>query len=174
MKNLITLFIFAFAILSSSDAEAQKFPGLDKSPADIATYPRQNPIVKVIYGRPQLNGRDLETLAPQGKLWRTGANEATEIIFFKDVVFGGKELKSGVYTLFSIPGEEEWTLILNSDINVWGSYSYNEAHDVLRVPAKVSDIEEPVEAFAIAFTAVESGAMMHMAWGNKVVSVSIQ
>ncbi len=68
---------------------------------------KQIKLVKVVYSRPQLKGRSLDKLAPKDKVWRTGANEAAEITFYKDVTFGGKEVKAGTYTLFTIPTEEE-------------------------------------------------------------------
>lgn len=70
------------------------------------SYKISDKIVKVIYSRPQLNGRDLVKLAPPEKVWRTGANEAAEITFYKDVIFGGKALKAGTYSLFTIPSLE--------------------------------------------------------------------
>ena len=93
MKNskLLTSLGFAFIMLMTLQVNAQKFPGLDKSPMDLASFPSKgNKVVKIYYSRPQLKGRSLSELTPNGKVWRTGANEATEITFFKDVNFGGK------------------------------------------------------------------------------------
>ncbi|MDA8595816.1 DUF2911 domain-containing protein [Flavobacteriaceae bacterium] len=174
MKKMIFLAVMAIGMLFTGDVQAQKYPGLDKSPADIATFPRKSPVVKVVYGRPQLKGRDLETLAPEGKVWRTGANEATEITFYKDVNFGGQDVKAGTYSVFSIPSSNQWTLILNSDLNVWGAYSYNADHDVARVQAKVETASENIEALSVAFTGEESDMVMHVAWGTKRISVEIK
>jgi len=88
MKNLFTIALMVIALAFSSEAMAQKFSGLDKSPADIASYPTDykvsEKLVRVTYSRPQLKGRSISELAPAGKVWRTGANEAPEIIFYKD------------------------------------------------------------------------------------------
>ena len=96
MKNsILTIAVFAFTLVGSLEIAAQEFKSLDKSPMDMTAFPSSykisDKIVKVIYSRPQLKGRDLIKLAPPEKVWRTGANEAAEITFYKDVVFGGKE-----------------------------------------------------------------------------------
>ncbi len=170
-STLLTTLAFAFVMLFSVNSQAQKFAKLDKSPLDIA-YFRTNrnaaPIAKVIYSRPQLNGRALATLAPNGKVWRTGANEASEIKFYKDSKFGGKDVKAGTYALYTIPGEKEWTIILSSDTDVWGAYNYKESNDVLRVKAPVTQ-GESIEAFSIAF----DNTNMFLAWGTTRVAVPI-
>ncbi|ULC60291.1 DUF2911 domain-containing protein [Flaviramulus sp. BrNp1-15] len=170
-STLLTTIAFAFIMLLTVNVNAQKFSGIDKSPLDIAYYKTDRnspPMVKVIYSRPQLKGRALSNLAPNGKVWRTGANEATEIKFYQDTNFGGKTVKAGTYSLFTIPGETEWTIILSNDLDVWGAYSYKEGNDVLRVKAPVSS-GDSVEAFSIAF----DDGKMHLAWGTTRVSVPV-
>ncbi len=172
-STLISTIAFAFVLLLTTNANAQKFAKIDVSPMDAATFKtdKDSPVIaKVIYSRPQLKGRSLEKLAPSGKVWRTGANEATEITFFNDVTFGGKSIKAGTYSLFTIPGDSEWTIILNSDVNTWGAYSYKEANDVARVSGKVSEGSDSVEAFSITF----SDGSMHLGWGKTRVAVSIK
>ena len=141
-KRILVLTILMVAVLFSSEAVAQEFPGLDKSPMDAAAHPSSyrvsDKLVKVIYSRPQLKGRELSKLAPHGKVWRTGANEAPEITFYKDVIFGDRKVKAGTYTLFTVPGEKEWTIILSTAKNVWGSYFYSKEEEVARVSAKVT------------------------------------
>ncbi len=169
--TLIITTAFAFFMLISAQVEAQKFSKLDKSPLDISYY-RTNrkspPMAKVIYSRPQLKGRDINALAPNGKVWRTGANEATEIKCYQDLKFGGKTVKAGTYSLYTIPGDKEWTIILNRDTDVWGAYNYNEQNDVLRVQASVSTGEN-TEAFSIAFDVDH----MYLAWGTILVSLPV-
>lgn len=174
--KLLIVTVAALALVCTHEANAQKLPGLDKSPHDISYYRTSRgeaPSVKVLYGRPQLKGRSMARLAPNGKVWRTGANETTEITFYKNVQFGGKRVPAGTYTLFTIPGEKEWTIILNKNLNTWGAFSYDQAKDVARTTATVSSDRESAEAFAITFKRVDSGAHMVLAWGNVRVEVPI-
>ncbi|WP_149275032.1 DUF2911 domain-containing protein [Pareuzebyella sediminis] len=178
MKKVCTLAFLALAMVFTTEAVAQKFSGLDKSPADIAYYPNEsqnsNKTVRVIYSRPQLKGRSLSKLAPNGKVWRTGANEATEITFYSDVNFGGKSIPAGTYSLFTIPGTDEWTVILNKNLNQWGSYSYDEAGDVARVTIPTGSDSEALEPFSIAFKEVDGGIEMVMGWDKTRVAVPIE
>ena len=117
MKTILLL-LGAFITLS---ATAQR-----KSPHDTVT----NGKITVTYGRPYKNNRDVfGSLEPYGKVWRLGADEATTITFNNDVKFGGKPVKAGTYTLFAIPNEKEWTLILNSQLKQWGAFSYEKNKD---------------------------------------------
>lgn len=182
MKNKILLFaVFTLAIISSTDIFAQKFPRLDLSPLDAAAYPNDwrnsDKLVKVIYGRPQLKGRQLSALAVVSDkgVWRTGANEAPEVTFFKDMLFAGEKVKAGTYTLFTIPSEKQWTLILSSVRNVWGHYTYDKDDDVLRVSGKVTELEKSIEAFSITFNKNEDDVLtMYLGWGHTLVSVPLQ
>ena len=107
MKRNLFYSLCLFGILCSSSLFAQDFGKLDASPMDIAWFPAKhmdaNKKMRVIYNRPQLKSRSLSTLAPNDAVWRTGANEAPEITFYQDVVFGGKRVKAGPYALFTIP-----------------------------------------------------------------------
>lgn len=177
-------YLFAFictAVLSvmiPQSVSAQEFSGLDKSPADIAYFrPERNaaPLIKVVYSRPALKGRSLGTeLASYGQVWRTGANEATEIKFYQDVKFGDATVPAGTYTLFSIPGASEWTIILNKDLDVWGAYAYKEAQDVARLTVPAESNGKSLEHFSISFLPAEEGAHMVMGWDKARVKVPFQ
>ena len=177
-KSVLSVIVLAIAMVFTTNAVAQKFPSLDKSPLDAATYPNSyrvsDKVVKIIYSRPQLKGRALAKLAPAEKVWRTGANEAAEITFYKDVTFGGKALKAGTYSLFTIPGENEWTVIISTAKNVWGSYMYNQEEDVLRVKAKAATSKTNTEAFSIVFEGEEENFNMFLGWGNVTVSLPVK
>jgi hypothetical protein len=177
MKKLMTLAAMVFALVFTQQITAQEFSGLDKSPADIASYPAsgREPAkkVRVIYSRPQLKGRSLADLAPAGKVWRTGANEASEITFYEDVKVGDQSIKAGTYALFTIPGQDTWTIILNNNLNQWGAYSYDESADVTRIEAKASEASESLEAFSIAFLEAQGGVQLVMGWGTSRVTVPI-
>ncbi len=177
MKRLLVLTTFIFALVFTTTASAQKFSGLDKSPLDMASYPSDykvsEKVVRISYGRPQLKGRSLSELAPVGQVWRTGANEAPEITFYKDVKFGGKDIKAGTYALLTIPGEKEWTVILHSQLNQWGAYFYEDTFDVARVTAAASTDSNALEEFSITFKEVDGGAHMVMGWDTTRVAVPL-
>lgn len=174
-KTIIYLFSILFIATMHQSAFAQDFSKLDASPMDVASYPSdyKNSLkeIKIIYSRPQLKGRAIGDLAMNGKVWRTGANEACELTLYKDMKMGNTLVKAGSYTFYTIPGEKEWTAIISKDLNVWGAYFYNEANDVARVTVPVTTSDESVEAFSIVFEGTESGIDMHLGWGNIRVSV---
>lgn len=177
MKKAFTFATLMFALVLTTSVSAQDFSGIDKSPMDMAAYPTDykvsEKVVRIIYGRPQLKGRSMEELAPTGKVWRTGANEAPEITFYKDVMFGGKAVKAGTYSLFTIPGADEWTVILNKKLNQWGSYFYDEASDVARVTVPNGTDAASLEEFSIAFKDLNGGAQLVMGWDKTRVAVPI-
>jgi len=167
-SSFITTIAFAFVMLLTTNVNAQKFASLDKSPLDISMSKDKS--IKVVYSRPQLNGRDLSKLVPNGKVWRTGANEGTEITFSNDMTLGGKSVKAGTYTLTSIPGEKEWTILLNSTLGTWGGNAGKDAasSEVAKFMAKASTSSDSIEAFSIAF---DDDGNMHLGWGNTRVAV---
>lgn len=168
--TFIATFTLAFTTLFSVNVSGQDFPGLDKSPMDMAAFPTDyknaNKLVKITYSRPQLKDREVSKLAPMDKVWRVGANEAAEISFYKEVSLGNKTIKPGTYTFYLIPGEKEWTAIINTDLNVWGSYFYNEANDVARLTVPVKKDADSVEALSIVFDDNKESINMHIGWGN--------
>lgn len=173
--NLLGSAFFALCMLFSFDMEAQKFAGLDKSPMDAASFPssykESNKLIRITYGRPQLNGRSVNDLAPAGKVWRTGANEAAELTLYTDMMLGDTKIKAGTYTFYLIPGEKEWTAVINTDLNVWGSYFYNQDNDVARLNVPVTSSEENLDAFSMAFEEAADGVHLHIGWGNTRVAV---
>ena len=179
MKKIWLLMgLSALLFFSTNDAvSAQDFRDIDESPHDIV-YFRSNkispPLVKVLYGRPSKKGRDIfGEVIPYGKIWRVGANEATEVVFYKDVVFGEHLVKAGAYVLYAIPGQTEWTLILNSKTDVWGTYEYEPRFDVARLSAKVSRAEF-LEAFSIAFKEKGKQVNMVLAWDTARITAPLR
>lgn len=172
-KSILTIAVLLFGVLFS-DAFAQKFPGMDKSPMDQASFPshwrRSDKVVRITYSRPQLKGRPLDSLARLDKKWRTGADEATEVTFYRDVTFGGKSVKAGTYTMYTIPGKQEWTIALSKQLNVWGAYFHKDENDVVRVQAPVKKSKDSIEAFSIM---IDDEMTIHMGWGNVIVSVDV-
>ena len=147
--------------------QAQNFRGLDKSPMDQAKYPASNRITEkvaiVTYSRPQLNGRSFQDIVPEKKVWRTGANEATQIRFFSDVEINSKVIPAGEYSIFTIINKQEITFILNKAVNIWGAYSYRSENDILRFNVPISKDKKSLEAFSIAF-AEEKSPSIHFGW----------
>ncbi len=164
MKKIIILYIFTCTLCM----QAQSFRGLDKSPLDMVNFPAssqvQDKVLRVLYSRPQLKSRNLKSLIPNGKLWRTGANESTEITFFKDVKIDSKTVPSGRYTLYTIPDESTWTIIINKKVNTWGAYAYDASQDLIRTSIPVEYSDEKLEAFSITISGSESNATLHLGW----------
>jgi hypothetical protein len=191
MKKLIaTVFFLSFTALGFAQTQAAlsiKISPLDKSPMDMAYFPNDYPILKtqnkvtqppvarVIYSRPQMNNRVVfGELIEYNKVWRLGANEATEIEFYKDVTINGKKVGKGRYTLYAIPTPTEWTLIINKDTDTWGAFVYNDKKDVLRVTTPVQKTPSPVEAFSMNFNKTDKGADLMIAWENVSVTLPIE
>lgn len=174
---ILPLVTIVLTLFFATSMHAQKFPDLDKSPMDAASYPSSykvsDKIIKVIYSRPQLDGRSLDKLIPRYEVWRTGANEATQITFYKEVKFGDTIVKPGTYSLFSIPSDKEWTILLNSEINVWGAYTYDESKTFAKQTVPVTSSNDILEAFSIAFEESKSGVIMHIGWAKTRVQVPI-
>lgn len=177
MKKTHLLLSLGFMLIAFAyRGEAQDFQALDKSPHDIVYYRKTNlmpPLVKVLYGRPQKSGREIfGNVVPFGKVWRVGANESTEVTFYEDVLFGSEKVKKGIYTLYAIPEAEEWTIILSSDLDTWGTYNYDSKQDVARVKSKVKKAEE-LESFSIGFKEKGQEVQMVLGWDTIRVSVPI-
>ncbi|UPK68265.1 DUF2911 domain-containing protein [Chitinophaga filiformis] len=148
MKHVLLFFALLAGTCSFVSAQ-EKAP---KSPRITA----EGKNVKIAYGQPSKRNRVIfGELVPYGKVWRLGANEATEITFAKDGSFGGKPVKAGTYTLFTIPEASEWTFILNSELKQWGAYDYDKIKDknVLEVKAKATKTSAPVEKLTITLPA---------------------
>lgn len=180
MKQLRLVFLVVALIMISTDwSIAQKMPDLDPSPADIALFRPDGrgstPVVKVTYGRPQKKGRTmLGDVEKYGKVWRTGANETTEIKFYKDVTFGDKQIKAGTYSLYSIPNKDKWTIILNSKLDTWGAYEYEEGKDVARIEVAAGKSDKETEAFTIMFDGKGGNAEMILAWETTLVKIPLK
>jgi hypothetical protein len=179
-------FIFLLLTVSFCKAQNNNLPPLDKSPMDMSYCPNNYPVLKiqdkatepvlarVIYSRPQKNGRIIfGDLIEYGKVWRMGANEATEIEFYKNVKIDGKKIMKGRYTLYAIPNPDNWTIILNSDVDTWGAFKYDAQKDILRTTVPVQKLNESVEALAITFEKTDNGCNLVIAWDNIKASLPI-
>ena len=134
--------------------------------------------IEIVYSRPGLKGRAAfgngTVLAPTGTVWRTGANGATKVTFSHPVTVGGKLLAAGAYALFTIPGESEWTIILNTNSNSWGSFSYKEAEDVVRFKVKAETTSNSTENFTINVDNITpETATISLKWAKTLVNIPI-
>ncbi|MEO6819162.1 MAG: DUF2911 domain-containing protein [Ginsengibacter sp.] len=183
MKFLFSIFL----ILCLGNAARAQDPitPLDLSPMDMAYFPTKYPILKiqnlavaplimrVIYSRPHQNGRKIfGGLQQYGEIWRMGANEATEIQFFKDVIINQKKVSKGRYTLYAIVYGDKWTVIVNKQTDTWGAFKYDSSNDVVRMDVPVI-YHEHVENMTINFTKLQGGANMNVYWENVKVSLPI-
>lgn len=121
------------------------------------------------YGRPYLKGRDLGSLAPAGRIWRTGADEATTLTTAAPLQFEGVPLAAGTYTLYTVPGERAWQLVINAQTGQWGT-AYDDSLDIGRVPMRVSNADTVVEQLTISIDETPEGGAIRIAWGRVVVS----
>ncbi|QAA82764.1 DUF2911 domain-containing protein [Aequorivita sp. H23M31] len=172
MKNL---FILIFILSVGPNIQAQDFPKMDVSPMDLAIA-RANkngpPIARVIYSRPQKKGRDIfGGLVPYNEVWRTGANEATELTLYVPLMLGKTLLKPGTYTLYTIPNQEKWTIIINSDTNVWGAFSYKKDKDVARLNVPCMQAAAPIESLSMIFKPENNGTTLLIGWDDEYVEI---
>lgn len=185
MKSIFSA-IFA-TCFSLSVLQAQtKLPPVDKSPMDMSYYPTGYPVLKiqdkiteplvarVIYSRPQKNGRMIfGELLEYGKVWRLGANEATEIEFYREVKINNKKVKKGRYTMYAILYAYKWTIIINKENDTWGSFKYDEKKDLLRFDVPTQKQTEITEEFVMAFEKSATGADLIIAWDDVKLNLPI-
>lgn len=147
------------------------------SPEDTETFTQGELTVKVLYNRPYKKGREIfGALVPYDKVWRTGANESTTFQTNKDLMIEGQTLKAGKYSLWTIPGQEIWTIIFNSEYGQWGINSKAEANrdparDVLSVVVKPLQQDQVFEQFTISFEKTGEDAEMVLIWDKTLVAV---
>lgn len=163
------IFLFSHALLAQEPAPERL------SPASLATLRYKDTYVKITYSQPRKRDREIfGGLVPYGQVWRTGANEATEITLTKDVFINGLMITAGTYSLFTIPDKEKWVIILNKELGLWGSYNYNYKNDLLRfeVPSKTDT--SFTEAFTIKFDQRNNVADLLLFWDKTRISIPFQ
>ena len=187
IRALITTLAFLFYFSASGQitiSNKTKASPLDQSPLDMAYYPsdytvlksqdkmKDPPVARAIFSRPQKNKRVIfGELIEYGVIWRLGANEATELEFFKDVKLGGKKIAKGRYTIYAIPQANESTIIINKDTDVWGAFKYDSKKDVARLIVPVIKTTETVEVFTMGFAKNGNGLVLNIAWDDTGVSI---
>lgn len=162
-----TLSIAAAVCLFATAVAAEKKP---LSPPAKAEGKIGSSNVIVDYSAPSKRGREIiGGLVPYGKVWRTGANAATTLRTDKNITIGALAVPAGTYTLYTIPGEKEWTLIVNRQTGQWGT-NYDQAQDLGRVKMSVRKLKEPVETFVVG---LKNNALT-LAWENTEASVPVR
>lgn len=178
MKYSFTIIALIFSCLFAT--AQQKATELDKSPMDMSYYPsnypllkmngkaKDQPVARIIYSRPMKNNRTIfGGIVKYGELWRLGANEATELEVFKNIKIGGKSVSKGKYTVYCIPFENKWTIIINKDTFSWGSFTYNSKKDLVRVDIPVQATDDTIEALTMYFEdRADGGSNLVMMWDN--------
>lgn len=146
------------------------------SPLAIATARYKDTYLKIVYSQPHKRGREIfGKTVPYNQVWRTGANETTEITITKDILINNQPLKAGTYSLLTIPSRGNWTIIVNSDVGMWGSYNYNIKQDVLRFDVSEETLTEVVyEPFTILIDQKTDKATISLLWDKTKVTFPIQ
>jgi hypothetical protein len=170
---LFALATIAPAQMSMSDEKAKR----PSPPASAECKFSDGKSIKIDYSSPRAKGRKIfgegDALVPYGKIWRTGANDATTFVTDSNVTVGGKAVPAGSYTVFTVPKAGEWWLVISKTTKEWGTDYPGEKEDLTRAPMKVSKTSGPVENFLIAFDQGGSKCTLRMEWENTRASVEI-
>lgn len=163
--------VLLFSVMAMAQQDKSKRP----SPPATADVTLKGKKITIDYSRPSLKGRKVgQELAPYGKVWRTGANEATTLTTETDLNIGGTKVPAGKYTIYSLPSEGTWKLIISKQTGQWGT-EYHEEQDLARIDMKKSPLSQPVEQFTISFDKKnESTAELNLDWENTRVSVTVK
>ena len=131
--------------------------------------------ITVVYSRPGMKGRVVYGgIVPYGQVWRTGANQATTITFSTPVTLEGHDIPAGTYALFTIPGQSDWTIILNKDANQWGAFNYKQADDFVRFEVTPFALLSPIETFTIEWNRIrDESAVLNLVWDRTVVPIHL-
>ena len=174
VKSYLLLASLLIASISYSTAQQIEMP--QASPASSIAQKIGLTDVKVEYSRPSTKGRKIfGELVPFGSVWRTGANAATIITFSTDVMIEGNSVPEGSYALYSIPGKNEWTIILSKNTKLWGAVGYNQEDDLLRFKVKPGKTGQKYETMEINFVDMtDTGATIAMKWENTRVKFRIE
>ena len=163
---------FACTMLLAVSALAQG--GKPTSPAETASVELKSGSITVKYAAPSMRGRKvMGELVPYGKVWRTGANEATTFATNTNLKIGGTTVPAGTYTLFTLPSANQWLLIINKQTGQWG-LEYHQEQDLARIPMKSAKLASPQEQMSISFENTSGNSTeLHVKWENTDASIAI-
>ncbi|HSU28734.1 MAG TPA: DUF2911 domain-containing protein [Chitinophagaceae bacterium] len=173
-------------MIAQQELLANPYSPVDVSPMDMSYYPADYPkmkmahavsappVIRVVYSRPHLGGRHLfHEVLKYGEPWRLGANESTEMQFFRDVSIQNKKIKAGRYMIYCIPQASKWIIALNSNIDSWG-LKIDSTLDIARFEIPVKEVQHPLEYFTMIFEKDDHGASLLMAWENLEARLPIE
>ncbi len=163
----------AIAMLSATVSAQKTTPvheGKGGSPHVRTEWTVDGAAISIEYGRPYLKGRPIEKMAPYGRVWRAGADEATTLKTDKPLQFGTLSVPAGTYTLFTLPGEKDWQLIVSKKTGQWGT-QYSEGDDLGRVPMQVGKAKTAAEQLTYSIDDTASGGTLRIEWGTTSASV---
>lgn len=189
LAAMVALLLFCTDLASAQDLHPSRRP----SPVGIARTHIGDAYVKVTYGRPYMRGReifgentsDMTYLVPFGEIWRTGANEATEITFTEPLRIDGHRVEVGTYAIFTIPGRDEWQVHFSPQLGLDGTAQFNPAtgefepaydrsEDVLTIDVPVHRLDDSIDQFTISFDETETGADLVLRWERTEVRIPFQ
>jgi Protein of unknown function (DUF2911) len=173
--NKISFLLLSFILITTTLSLAQE-SGKRISPLAMTSAKYKDSYIKVVYGQPAKKDRQVfGTLVPFEQVWRTGANEATEITTTRDIIISTMPIAAGTYSLFTIPNQTTWTIILNKEVGLWGAYNYNPKFDVARWEVPVKKLQEKsMEWFTIQLDLKNNTADLNLCWDDICVTLPIQ
>ena len=176
LKLYTIVIIITSMLFVVSKMNGQSFDKLDNNPHDIAYFKNNagsSPQIKVVYGRPEAkDGVIFGTQVPFGEVWETGCNEATEVKFYNDIMFGNKYVEAGTYVLYTIPDKNYWTIILSNKTDTYGTHFYNPKNNIAKIEVPAGE-GEMIKNFSIAFLAKSYGSQMVLGWGKTRVKIPL-
>jgi len=173
--NRFLFCLFLFFCTAATNVVAQEAVKSRPSPLAIAAVRYKDEYIKITYSQPQKRGREIfGKLVPYDEVWRTGANEATELTTAKNIQINGTLLKPGTYSLFTIPQKDHWTIIINNEVGLWGAYNYNSKLDVMRFDIPVTITDTVYESFTMQFDHRNEVADLLLHWDKTKISIPIK
>ena len=174
--RILSAFACGLMFVSSLTAQTPKVDFPAPSPTCIIKQRVGLTDIEIAYSRPSMKGRAIfGGIVPYDQVWRTGANQATKITFSTPVKLDGNDVPAGTYALFTIPGENEWTIILNKNASQFGAFQYDEKDDLVRFKVVPVKLGETIETFTIEFNHIrDESAVMNLVWDKTVVPIKLE
>lgn len=180
MKKGILIGIVIVIVVLGATAAYLSYRGRTLSPAGTAELVSPDLSITITYSRPSVRGRvifgteESGALQPFGQYWRLGANESTEITFSRDVTFNGNAVKAGSYRAYAIPGQEQFEIILNTELGKWGAFEPDHALDLIKTKVPVTKTNSFVEQYTIRIEQTPGGADIFFEWADVQFVVPIR